>query len=441
MPMCQKKTWQRRSPDHHHPGFGIVLARAVAIALILILVAHLPATPARAESAIQVISRQQSYVFSESLKFTIEAKCDKPIVEAILFYGLEGSRLARRIYPRFTSGTQVRIEHTEALESGQFAPGVKIITWWRLRAEDGSILETEPATFEYSDDKQSWRTLSGQQADLLWYGSDEAKAKELLSRADEAIGRLQKEMGVSLERRVRIYVYNNERDMSRALSRRSTGYDQLVTTLGVSVGENTLLLLGSHRDAPLTIAHELSHIVVKLATENPYTDLPRWLDEGLAMYAEGKLPADNQHALEQGIKENNLLSIRSMTSYSGQASQVDLFYGEAYSVVAFMLKEYGSTKMQELLKVFAEGTLQEDALQRVYGFGLVELDNRWRTSLGLGPRQSATGEAPRSVSPTAEVKRLPVETRRTCSSSLGALLLPLVGGVAGVWARGRRGAG
>lgn len=436
--MCQKKTWPRWNPDDHRQRLGLILVRVLAIVLVLALSVHLSAASVCAQAAIQVISRQQSYTFSESLNFAIEAESEEPIVEAILFYGLEGSRLVRRIYPRFQSGLHVRIEHTEELESGQFAPGVRIVSWWRLRSEDGTVLETEPATFEYSDDNQNWRLLSGRQADLFWYGNAEAKAKELLERADEAIARLQQEMGVSLEHRVRIYVYNSERDMRRALSRRSAGYDEMVTTLGVSMGENTLLLLGSHPDASLTIAHELSHIVVKLATKNPYTDLPRWLDEGLAMYAEGKLPTDNQRALERAIKEDKLISLRSMTSYSGQASQVDLFYGQAHSVVAFMLKEYGPDKMRELLQVFAEGTLQEDALQRVYGFDLAELENRWRASLGLGPRKGATPILSTSVSPTVKAMRSPIEARRTCSSSFAALLLPLMGIMVSIWAKGLR---
>ena len=43
-------------------------------------------------------------------------------------------------------------------------------------------------------------------------------------------------------------------------------------------------------------------------------------------------------------------------------------------------------KMAELLRVFREGVLQEEALRRVYGFGLEELDAQWRQSLGLKPR-------------------------------------------------------
>lgn len=344
----------------------------------------------RGAGAIAVDSSEHAYVFSQSLTFRLAAHADAPITKAILFYGREGGPLFRRIYPDFESGAQVRIEHVETLERGQYAPGTRLSYWWELVAQDGARAVTHAQVFEYTDTGQIWQTLPGQRIDILWYGSEEAKAKTLLGKGDEAVARLERDIGVPLEARVRVYVYNSARDMSKALSQRSSGYDERVTTLGVSVDEHTLLLLGNHRDANETIAHELSHIVVGLATDNPYNDLPRWLDEGLAMYAEGVLPSGNKRALEQGIRNNDLFSVRSMSSYTGQASKVDLFYGQAYSVVDYMLREYGRDKVRALLAVFSKGARQEDALQRVYGFGLDDLDARWRSSLGLAPRVRTT---------------------------------------------------
>jgi hypothetical protein len=219
-----------------------------------------------------------------------------------------------------------------------------------------------------------------------------------------------------VEERIRIYVYNNRRHMQRAISPRSSGYDERVMTLGMTVGEDTLLLLGPHRDVQLTMAHELSHIVVGMSTDNPYTRLPRWLDEGLAMYAEGELPAENRQALDRAIRNDELLSVRSMSSYTGQASQVDLFYGEAYSIVAFLLDEYGRGRMQQLLHLFSKGMRQEEALQRIYGFGLQGLDRRWRESLGLDPRPTPTEQPEQADS-----------ERAWCPFSFGALALPLDG--------------
>jgi hypothetical protein len=402
------------------PGawLGICLAFAFVAGFLLAPVTY-------ADAPIQVIWDQHHYVFSESLSFELEAKSDRPIIEVVLFFGQDGERLVRRVYPEFVPATQVQVTYTETLESGQYAPGTWFRTWWQLSVDNGDVLTTDPTLFEYRDDNHDWQLISGERADLLWYGRDEAEARMLSEKADEAISRLETEIGISIDTRVQIYAYQSDNDMSRALSRRGEGYDDRVRTLGVAVDEDTLLLLAAHRDAELVLAHELSHIVVGIAIDNPYTDLPRWLDEGLAMLAEGELPSDNRRALEKAIRADKLLSIRSMTSYSGQAEQVDLYYGEVYSVIDFMLDEYGRDEMRQLLLIFSEGVRQEEALQRAYGFGLDELDVRWRASLGLGPRQELTSE---TESPVAvEGQRPEKEKAPLCVPAAGALLLPLIG--------------
>lgn len=387
------KTWKRSRSSARPLTAGVTGRRSLAWGLALLLLACLVALPVQAEAGVQVLSREHAYRFSESLSFSLKARSDSPVVEVILFYGLQDSPLVRRIYPDFRPGKEISVEYVEELEQGQFAPGITLRYWWRLQTEAGDVVNTQVETFQYLDDRFDWQTLAGERVDLFWYGRDGKQARALLSKADEVVAKLEQDIGVVVERRPQVYVYNSSKDMALALMPRSAGYDDRVTTLGVSVGEDTLLLLGSHSDAEMVVAHELSHVVVGIATRNPYADLPRWLDEGLAMHAEGELPRDNRLALEAAIRKDALLSIRSMTSYSGQASQVDLFYGEAYSLVNFMLEEFGRAKMQALLAVFAEGARQEQALQQVYGMGVDQLENLWRASLGLGPR-SANPEVP-----------------------------------------------
>ena len=378
--------------------WGRCLALAVALWLLFALTAL-------AEGPVRILRQEEGYTFSESLTFTLQAESDLPITDVILFYGREGTRLVRRIYPPFTPGTRLSVTHTEELERGQYAPGTVMRAWWQLELEGGSTVKTPVHTFEYTDENQDWHSLSSEKVILYYYGRSQSLAETLLQRAEEAIARLGDEIGISVEKPVRIYLYQNQQDMQIALPVRSEGFDSRILTLGVAVSEDTLLLLGSHRDVEQTLAHEISHLIVGMATDNPYTELPRWLDEGLAMYAEGSLPLDNRRALERAISDDRLLSIRSMSSYSGQASQVDLFYGQAYSVVDFLLREYGREKMQALLDVFAHGALQEDALQQVYGFGLDELDARWRQSLGLPPRRPSATPTPAAPLPLLDALR------------------------------------
>ncbi len=402
--MYPRKIWPQGNPraPRRVASVGRIMAIASLVSVILLLLGGpiLGGPGVQAQAAIRIVAATEGYSFSESLSFALEAQSATPIVEVILFYGMVDEPLVRRIYPDFVPGTDIQINHTERLEPGQFAPGTMLRTWWQIKTEERASLKTEVRVFEYTDTSQQWRALQGAQVDIFWYGRDEKGARDLLGKAEAALERLRSEMGVPIAERIRIYIYNSQRDMQPALSPRSEGYDDRVTTLGVAMGHDTLLLLGTHRDVESTLAHELSHIVVGIATDNPYADLPRWLDEGLAMYAEGTLPVGNQRALDDAIENDALLSIRSMTSYSGQASQVDLFYGEAFSIVDWMLRDLGQDKMQQLLMVFREGVRQEQALQRVYGMGLDQLDNSWRASLGLGPRRTPTAPAITSRSST-----------------------------------------
>lgn len=415
------------------------------LVLAFVTLLALPTLPVRAAGSITIQANNATYVFSQEFDFSLQASSDSPIKSVVLFYGQQGENLVRRIYPPFQTGKSVTVNYTEGIAAGQFAPGSIMLYYWQLTCEDGATLQTAPLTFEYTDTNHQWQIIAGEQVDLYWYGTSNTLAKELSTKADADATVLQARYGISLTSRLRVYVYNNTTDMGNALASRSQGYDAAVTTLGVAVGQTTLLLLGSHRDVRSTFAHELSHLVVGLATDNPFTDLPRWLDEGLAMYAEGQLPGPNQTALDQGIRDNQLLTIRSMTSYSGQASQVDLFYGEAYSIVDFMIRDLGEDKLQPLLKVMSLGTRQEDALQQVYGFGLDELDNRWRASIGAQALPTSAPTAEPGSTPVASAQEtaaptvVPTSSTRTsqpCTFGLGALLFPLLGGVMYLGRRG-----
>jgi len=357
--------------------------------LVLGLLLHRPAMVVASEP-VRVTGRAVTYAFSESITFEVELESDEPIEEVILFYGVVGEPVVRRIYPEMPSGNALRLSHTEELEAGQFAPGTRLRAWWEVVLVSG---ETKPLPEEqllYVDQNIEWQQVEGGRVTLHWHGRAGSQAEELLSLAEDVIDRLAMDMGVPRPGEAMIWVYNNERDMSRATSTRSESYDARVVTLGMAMGDGTLLLLGSHGDVRETLAHELCHVVVGLATDNPYIEIPRWLDEGLAMYAEGELPRSNRTALDAAIARDELISLRSLTSYTGDPEEVNLFYGQAYSVVAFILDEYGDEAMRDLLAVFSEGRRQDDALQEVLGFGLDELEARWRASLGLGPVPTLT---------------------------------------------------
>lgn len=390
----------------------------IGVVMVAWLVLGLPAlVQAQAgQGAITVLTNEAKPVFAKEVRFSLTARSDSPINEITLFYQLANSAVVGRAYPKFEPGKEVEAEWVWELVPGALAPGTEVTYHWAIRNAAGEELRTDKQSFIYEDDRFAWKEVGEGLVRVFTYKGNQGPY--LLELALDDIESLEREIGVKLEQPIRIYVYASKSDMQKAIPSRSERYDEMTTTLGMVVSEDTLLLLGGAPDLDRTLAHELSHIVVGLATKNPLGGLPRWLDEGLAMYAEGELPASSQRVLERAIRRDELISVRSLSGYTGDPELVDLFYAEAHSVVSFLLREYGRDKMLALLQKFKQGAYQEDALKEVYGFGLDELDARWRQSLGLAPRQVQTPLATRGAAQ-------PEASREICAAGL----LPLAAAV------------
>ena len=114
-------------------------------------------------------------------------------------------------------------------------------------------------------------------------------------------------------------------------------------------------------------------------TFNPYGGLPTWLDEGLAMYAEGELDLAFVTFLNNAVVEDTLISVRSLSSpFSAFAEESFLAYAQSYSLEEFLINQHGKNKMFELLNTFKEGSGYDEALLRVYGFDMDELNALWQ---------------------------------------------------------------
>jgi hypothetical protein len=74
--------------------------------------------------------------------------------------------------------------------------------------------------------------------------------------------------------------------------------------------------------------------------------------------------------------------VRSLSSpFSANSDKATLSYAESYSLVDFLITNYGQGKMLELLTTFSEGSSYDGALEKVYGFDMDGLDTLWRDYL------------------------------------------------------------
>ncbi len=396
-------------------------SRLLWLALALLVIFTVGSVSAQGE--ITVTTNTYEAVFSERITFRLAAESKSDIEKISLFYVVKGERARIKGDPQFTSGKKVEAEYTWRMKQGDLPPSSEIEYYWVIEDAAGNELRTTPVSFLYQDERFQWQEISKERITLYWYSAGLPFAQRLLDSALSSLGQIEEDIGVELEEPIKIVVYKGKADMLKALPRGGEIFEREVTTLGTVASKNIILLEGTHPGVDSTIAHELTHVVVHLATDNPYAAIPAWLDEGLAMYSDKESSLQYAFVLAEAVREDKLISVRSLSSHAHKTEEITLYYAEVRSVVEFLLETYGKEKMAELLAIFKRGMLQEDALRQVYGFGLDELDALWRESLGARPQEAVPTTRPLEPEGRVEVTPTPIpsrERRRVCS----ALFLP-----------------
>jgi hypothetical protein len=324
--------------------------------------------------------------FPASLTFNITAASDVNIIDIRLHYLVDRmghARIVSEIPMVVTPATRVTTQWIWDMRmSGGMPPGSSIDCWWTVSDASGGKLETAPATVHIEDNRYTWRSTTWGIVTLYWYQGDDAFAGELMDAVQEALSRLADNTGAALEDPVRLYIYASSSDL-----RGSMIFPQEWTG-GVAFTEYGVIAIGiAPNSSGLTwgkraIAHELTHLVIHQVTFNPYNSLPTWLDEGLAMTAEGELEPEFAAILSKSRSGNTLISIRSLASpFSANTDESLLGYAESYEVVTYLINEFGREKMLALLSTFEQGSGYDEALSKVYGFDMDGLNTKWKVSL------------------------------------------------------------
>jgi hypothetical protein len=354
----------------------------LALVVCLLLVTLTPAL-VQAQGELTVLDSSAVAEFPYQLNFNLSAQSNVNITDIRLCYSVDQASFAEVIsegYVEFTPATKVDVSWAlEMVKVGGLPPGSLLEYWWRVEDAGGKEVETAPAQVRFDDTRYSWRSLTEGKVIIYWYEGDDLFAQELMSAAQQALERLVEDTGAYPEKQIQIYIYANNEDFLGALihPRGWEGGVNFFTFHIIAIG----ISLNNLSWGKTTIAHELTHQVVYQVTANPYNVLPRWLDEGLAVYNEnaGLLNPILASYLSMAIAENKLISVRSLCSeFSAIPEQAYLSYAESYSLVEYLITTYGEEKMLELLNTFSEGSSYDDALEKAYGFDMDGLDSLWR---------------------------------------------------------------
>lgn len=364
-----------------------------ALLLFLLLLLGASAQSTAAQTAVSpVIANTATVNYPNDITFRLEVDPDVTIVDAVLTYDvaqtscLDVSTQVPVAVNAPTADGQVIEWQWVMIRSGNPPPGATLWWEWTVTDDAGNRYTTPRETLTLRDERFAWRRVSDGAVTVHWYDGDEV-GPTLLDAAVSGLQLLQEDMGIELQQDVEFYIYGSAEEMRDAVL-----YIQDWAG-GVAFPEYNVILMGvppgiADSWGRSTVRHELAHLVVGQFGQSCVGGRrPTWLEEGLAMYAEGAPSEQVRSDLARGVRENSFAPVRSLNgAFPAHDAEASSAYSQSYSLVTFLREAYGQEKIQALLLALAQGAGTDAALEQVYGFNVDGLEQAWRTWIGVAQR-------------------------------------------------------
>lgn len=364
------------------------------ISMILLVMLLIP-TKVSAANGIRVVDSNTKIEFPTQLTFNLKADSPTPINLVRLRYQIDKATYApsyAEAWPEIQAGNSISTTWAWDMRKSGLPPGAKITYWWVIQDTDGNQLTSPKETVHFNDTRYKWQTVSDKMITISWYRGDRQFASELLEAAINARTRLEEDTGVKLDKPVTLYIYANYLDLRGSIvaSEEWTG--------GVAYAGFNIISIGIAPDnldwGKDAVAHELGHLITHQVTASPFgSGLPPWLDEGLAMHAEGSQGDSDKGALRKAIQDGTIATLKSLSSpFSANPREAFYAYAQSQSVIEYLIQNFGKNKIGNLLILLNDGTSMDDALLQIYEFDLEGLDEAWMDWLMRSSEKESAGQ-------------------------------------------------
>lgn len=381
----------------------------IPVTLVAILAAcFYLALPSQSEAQDTVTVNRQGVEnqFPDGLRFYIEAESASDI-EEIRVYVRKLGQSSRTTYRtvEFEPGGAISGEALfQSKTSNEYIPtGARLEYYFDIRTVDGEQFETESETLVYLNTGLDWDVKSSGLINVYYYQYDqlsEVRAEAVLMVADETYQHMGPILGVELTEPMSIVVYSNYAHMREALRPSSRVAARHLRTLGQAFADERTLLVDGSSDPFVgdntltTTAHEFTHLLVADAAGSAYSQVHLWLNEGLAVYSERQANNEYERYMEFAIENDRVPPLAGLRTFSGTPQETLRAYGQGHAVASYMLANYDQSLMAEIFAAIRTTHNFEKALTAAYGVTVPELDNEWRESVGLTPRDLSTPPPP-----------------------------------------------
>jgi hypothetical protein len=243
-------------------------------------------------------------------------------------------------------------------------PNTRITYAWRAHDAEGTTLSRE-GTLVYDDDRAGldWRSARYGEATVHWYGDAEGVAARFGELAATGTVRAERLLGHELAAPVDIFVYNTSDAFFGALgpgAREWTGAATYpaIRTIFMSLGS------GGQDYLETTLVHEVAHVVFDDATDNPFHEPAKWLNEGLATWSESEDADDERSAVAFEASGGGLFAFEAIAQQFPIGERgARLAYAQGATMVDMIVAEHGPEAIARIAAAYRDGASDAEALE------------------------------------------------------------------------------
>jgi Peptidase MA superfamily len=389
-------------------GFIEVRGRFLLIWLIVIsvLVPAWSALPARAAGVVTVLQSGAQSQFPKELDFAVQAQSNSMISSVRFAYRVSEDPVTTIAKATFVPSPRVEARYAIDLSRTYFPVGVTIHYQWLIQDQTGATGTSAWQDLRISDPRFLWHERTQGRVTLHWYDGDNQFADAVLDAAAKTLDAATQTGATQAMPGVDVYLYGNVQDFQSALS---VGTNTWVGGQAYPLYRDVVILAPSSdlNGAQRSVAEEMTHVALDSTEEDPFGPLPTWLDEGLAVSAEGETDPAFTQALQQAAGSHQLLSIQSISgNFPEDAAGATLAYAESENIARYFLRTYGAGAMSKLIVAFRQGATSDEAFQSAIGMSTLDFQRGWEASLGVTPQATPAASAAPASNGTSFVSKL-----------------------------------
>lgn len=238
-----------------------------------------------------------------------------------------------------------------------------------------------------AQEEVEWITEKSTHFIVYYKSASQDFIKQLIERSEDYYNKIASDLGFRRfdfwlwDNRAKIYVFDNAKDYQSATGKPSWSMgcvrasDKIIQTFPYAQGF-----------FDTTLPHEMGHIIFREFVGFDNYAIPLWLEEGVASYQEKLKYSRVNIVVRESIEKGNFMPLEKLSNFSLQLTisddLVQLFYFEAFSIVNFLIKEFGKDNFVLFCQNLRDKKNLERAIASSYPFSNIqELNQAWQRYL------------------------------------------------------------